>query len=94
MGIPEYEAKRYEGAFSTTARARGKERKIMRKVIVSNLASLDGFFEGPYKELDWFVADEEFLEYAKNLPRTLDIGRSESLKGNPGSVVSAGHGAK
>jgi dihydrofolate reductase len=44
----------------------------MRKLIVSNLVSLDGFFEGPNKELDWFVVDEEFLEYAKDLLRSVD----------------------
>jgi dihydrofolate reductase len=38
----------------------------MRKVIVSNLVSLDGFFEGPNKELDWFVVEEEFFDFARN----------------------------
>jgi len=44
----------------------------MRRVILSNLMSLDGFFEGPNGELDWFVVDEEFFEYARNLLRTVD----------------------
>jgi len=44
----------------------------MRRVIVSNLMSLDGFFEGPDKELDWFLVDDEFFEYARNLLRTVD----------------------
>ena len=44
----------------------------MRKVIVSNLASLDGFFEGPNKELDWHVVDEEFFAYAKDMLRNAD----------------------
>lgn len=44
----------------------------MRKVIVSNVMSLDGFFEGPNKELDWFTPDEEFFEYAKGLLRAVD----------------------
>jgi dihydrofolate reductase len=44
----------------------------MRKVIVSNMVSLDGFFEGPNKELDWHVVDEEFFAYAKDLLRTVD----------------------
>jgi dihydrofolate reductase len=34
--------------------------------------SLDGFFEGPNKELNWFVIDEEFLAYAKDLLRSVD----------------------
>lgn len=44
----------------------------MRKVIVSNVMSLEGFFEGPDKGLDWFAVDEEFLEYAKDLLRSVD----------------------
>jgi dihydrofolate reductase len=44
----------------------------MRKLIVSNLVSLDGYFEGPNRELDWFVVEEEFLEYAKDLLRSVD----------------------
>jgi len=44
----------------------------MRRVIVSNLASLDGFFEGSNKELDWFVLDEDFFEYARDLLRSVD----------------------
>lgn len=44
----------------------------MRKIIVSNLVSLDGYFEGPNKELDWFVVDEEFNKYAINLLNEVD----------------------
>jgi dihydrofolate reductase len=44
----------------------------MRRLIVSNLMSLDGFFEGPNHELDWFVIDEEFFEYARNMLRAMD----------------------
>lgn len=39
----------------------------MRKIIVSNMVSLDGFFEGPNKELDWHHVDEEFNKYAIDL---------------------------
>jgi dihydrofolate reductase len=45
----------------------------MRRIIVSNLMSLDGFFEGPNHELDWFVVDEEFFEYARDMLRGVDI---------------------
>ena len=51
----------------------------MRKVIVSNLMSLDGFFEGPNKELDWCFVDEEFFAYAREMLRsagTLLFGRA------------------
>ena len=44
----------------------------MRKVIASNLMSLDGFFEGPNNELDWFVLDEQFFDYSRNLLRSVD----------------------
>ncbi|MDW7771961.1 MAG: dihydrofolate reductase family protein [Desulfobulbaceae bacterium] len=37
----------------------------MRKVIVSNYMTLDGFFAGPDGELDWFVWDREIAEYMK-----------------------------
>ncbi len=44
----------------------------MRRVIASNLMSLDGYFERPNKEFNWFVPDEDFLEYAKKLLRSVD----------------------
>jgi dihydrofolate reductase len=37
---------------------------VMRKVILFNLMSLDGFFEGPDHNLDWHNVDEEFNEFA------------------------------
>ena len=36
----------------------------MRKIIAFNFISLDGFFEGPNKELDWHLVDTEFHEFA------------------------------
>jgi dihydrofolate reductase len=36
----------------------------MRKVILFNLATLDGFFAGPDGEIDWHNVDEEFNEFA------------------------------
>jgi dihydrofolate reductase len=44
----------------------------MRKIIVSNLVSVDGFFEGTNKELDWFVVEEEFFEYAREVLNSVD----------------------
>jgi dihydrofolate reductase len=44
----------------------------MRKVIVSNIASLDGFFETPDKKLDFVVLDQEFFDYAKAMLRAVD----------------------
>ncbi len=44
----------------------------MRRVIVSNMMSLDGFFEGPNHELNWHVVDDEFLAYAADMLRSAD----------------------
>ena len=44
----------------------------MRKVILSNNVTLDGFFEGPNKELDWHIVDEEGKEYAIDLLGNVD----------------------
>jgi dihydrofolate reductase len=35
----------------------------MRKIIVFEVMTLDGYDEGPNKEFDWPVADEEFNEF-------------------------------
>lgn len=44
----------------------------MRKIILQNMISLDGYFEGPQREIDWHVVDEEFNEYAIDLLRHVD----------------------
>jgi dihydrofolate reductase len=44
----------------------------MRKIIVSNLVSLDGYFEGPNGELDWFTVEDEFFAYAKEMLNSMD----------------------
>lgn len=45
----------------------------MRKIIVSEMVSLDGFFAGPGGEVDWHVVDEEFNEkYAVPLLNSVD----------------------
>lgn len=36
----------------------------MRKVIMFNMITLDGFFEGPNGEIDWHKVDEEFNEFS------------------------------
>ncbi len=36
------------------------------------MVTLDGFFEGPNKELDWLIVDEEFNVYAKDLLTDVD----------------------
>ncbi|HEX9739173.1 MAG TPA: dihydrofolate reductase family protein, partial [Ignavibacteriaceae bacterium] len=46
----------------------------MRKIIVSNLVSLDGFISGPNGEIDWFIsiADKEFEEYSVTQINSID----------------------
>ncbi len=44
----------------------------MRKLLVSNLISLDGYFEGPNKEIDWFMVEENFFTYARDLLENVD----------------------
>jgi len=39
----------------------------MRRVIVSNMVSLDGYVAGPNGELDWHVVDKEFFGYAEDM---------------------------
>lgn len=36
----------------------------MRKIVVFNMSTLNGFFEGPNRELDWHHVDDEFNEFA------------------------------
>jgi dihydrofolate reductase len=44
----------------------------MRKVIVSNLISLDGYIDGPGKDLSWMAPGPEFFSYAQDLLREVD----------------------
>ena len=44
----------------------------MRKIIVSNFASLDGFMGGANGEANWFVAGAEFFDYTKALLGQVD----------------------
>jgi dihydrofolate reductase len=44
----------------------------MRKVIVSIMVSLDGFIEGPEKEIDWHVWNEEMSEYMIDFFTSID----------------------
>jgi len=51
----------------------------MRKLILFNMMTLDGFFAGPEGALDWHVIDEEFFTFAiqqLELVDTLLFGRT------------------
>lgn len=44
----------------------------MRKIIISELVSLDNFFEDKNKELGWHTLNEEFFEYSRELLNSVD----------------------
>ncbi len=44
----------------------------MGKIIVFNMVTLDGYFEGPKREIDWHHVDEEFNEFAIEQLNTVD----------------------
>jgi dihydrofolate reductase len=44
----------------------------MGKIIVFNLTTLDGYFEGPNHEIDWHHVDDEFNEFAIDQLNTAD----------------------
>jgi len=44
----------------------------MRKVIVSNIVSIDGFIAGPQGEIDWFAWNEETADYCKEMLASID----------------------
>jgi len=46
---------------------------VMRRLVVSNHITLDGFFEGTNREIDWFIRDQETVEYSQDLLRSVDI---------------------
>src|SRR5579864_1682729 len=45
----------------------------MRKIIVSEMVTADGFFAGPNGEIDWHVVDHDFNEYAIAMLNTADL---------------------
>jgi len=44
----------------------------MRKLILQNMLTLDGFFEGPNREIDWHAVDAEFNEVSLALEDEVD----------------------
>jgi dihydrofolate reductase len=44
----------------------------MRKIIFRNLTSLDGYYEGPNREIDWHNIDAEFNDFAFSFLNTVD----------------------
>ena len=44
----------------------------MRKLIIQQMVSVDGYFEGPNNELDWHVVDGEFNDFAIDALKKID----------------------
>ena len=44
----------------------------MRRIIVQNNVTLDGFFEGPNHEIDWFMFDQEAFQHSVKLLNSVD----------------------
>ncbi len=45
----------------------------MRKVILSIPITLDGYIEGPHRELDWVIADDELHDFYSRLLKNADM---------------------
>ena len=44
----------------------------MRKIIFQNMITLDGYFEGPNREIDWHNVDDEFNQFAIEFLNSVD----------------------
>lgn len=44
----------------------------MRKLFEFNLVTLDGYFEGPNRDISWHNVDAEFNEYAVDMLNSVD----------------------
>jgi dihydrofolate reductase len=45
----------------------------MRKVILFNMVTIDGFFTGPEGEIDWHNVDDEFNEFAREQLDSMEV---------------------
>jgi len=45
----------------------------MRKIFVSNIVSVDGYFEDAGKGISWFALDEEFFAYSRDMITSVDL---------------------
>ncbi|TIL97627.1 MAG: dihydrofolate reductase, partial [Mesorhizobium sp.] len=44
----------------------------MRKLIIWDMVSVDGFFEGPDRDISWFVFEEELENYIRETQEKAD----------------------
>ena len=45
----------------------------MKKAIFQMSVSLDGYIEGPHREIDWHLVDDEFNAYAVDMLKASDV---------------------
>jgi len=45
----------------------------MRRIIASEMMTVDGYFAGPNGEIDWFIVDPEFTEYSIDMLKNADL---------------------
>lgn len=45
----------------------------MKKVIFQMSVSVDGYIEGPHREIDWHIVDDEFNAYAVEMLQASDV---------------------
>ncbi|MGH3244231.1 MAG: dihydrofolate reductase family protein [Spirillospora sp.] len=68
----------------------------MRKIILSMSVSLDGFFEGPHREIDWHMVDDElhwhFNEQLRPMSAFLDGRVTHELMADFWPTADAGPG--
>jgi dihydrofolate reductase len=44
----------------------------MRKLIIWDMVTVDGFFEGPDRDISWFVFEEELENYIRETQKKAD----------------------
>jgi dihydrofolate reductase len=54
-------------------RAAAREGHRMKKIICQMSVSLDGYIEGPAREIDWHIVDDEFNTYAAEMLTASDV---------------------
>src|SRR5690606_18559114 len=51
---------------------RKREESIMRKLIMWNMVTVDGYFEGPDRDIGWFLFEDELENYIRETQSTAD----------------------
>jgi len=57
----------------------------VRKLFAQIHVSVDGYFDGPNQELDWFVLDDEFFAYVEEMLGSIGgiLLAAPPMKGSP-----------